>query len=121
MGWVLVGFEDSGAFVARRVMRATGAPHSVRLDSARIFVREEKIGDVLGFWHTHPEGLTGESSQDESTMAAYCLSFGKPMLSIIETGAGIRAWIHRPRQKKIPASLVFRAGLLLVRQVTSED
>ena len=55
--------------------------------------REEKYGDVVGFYHTHPDGFLEPSEQDRATMQAWAFSFGKPLICAIDTSAGLRAWL----------------------------
>lgn len=52
--------------------------------------REEKFGDVAGFWHTHPIDAEFISSVDTATARAFSYSYGKKMLMIIETDSGWR-------------------------------
>jgi proteasome lid subunit RPN8/RPN11 len=93
--YLLVGFADSDIVVARRIQRRKGTASSVQLDSDRVLAREEKKGDVVGFWHTHPAGYAQQSRQDERTMAAFCRCFGKPLICVIECGREVHGWIHK--------------------------
>jgi proteasome lid subunit RPN8/RPN11 len=46
--------------------------------------REEKEGDVMGFYHTHPDGFGAQPSRrDIRTMQAWCSALGKPLLCLI--------------------------------------
>jgi proteasome lid subunit RPN8/RPN11 len=45
--------------------------------------REEERHDVLGFFHTHPDGPHSPSDRDVRTMRAWCSAFGKPLLCVI--------------------------------------
>jgi proteasome lid subunit RPN8/RPN11 len=58
----------------------------VAFDGRWVLGREERRGDVVGFYHTHPDGPTTPSDRDLRTMRAWVGSFGKPMLCIIECG-----------------------------------
>ncbi|MBI4863038.1 MAG: Mov34/MPN/PAD-1 family protein [Candidatus Riflebacteria bacterium] len=120
VGWVLVGFQDDDLVVARRVMQASGAATSVRLDSARILSREEKQGDVVGFWHTHPAGLIRESGQDRETLGAFCRSFGKSLVSIVETDGSASGWVHLPGGSRRPVLRVVRSGSLVLVRLAPE-
>jgi proteasome lid subunit RPN8/RPN11 len=57
-----------------------------------VLTREETLGDVIGFLHTHPDGPDTPSDRDVRTMRAWCLAFGKPLLCLIESPAGLRGF-----------------------------
>jgi hypothetical protein len=61
----------------------------VRFDGIWVLEREETHGDVVGFLHTHPDGPAIPSDRDLRTMRAWCLAFGKPLLCLIDSPAGI--------------------------------
>jgi hypothetical protein len=89
--WVLTGaYERSGGtWLLRRepASMSTGSSSSVDADWRWALAREERDGDVAGFWHTHPPGAgTAPSSRDVQTMRAWCSAFGKPLLCIIADG-----------------------------------
>jgi proteasome lid subunit RPN8/RPN11 len=65
---------------------------SVRFDGLWTLQREEKRCDVLGFLHTHPDGPPSPSTRDERTMRAWCSSFGKPLLCLIQSPQGLRGY-----------------------------
>jgi proteasome lid subunit RPN8/RPN11 len=54
--------------------------------------REEQRQDVAGFYHTHPDGPAVPSRRDVRTMRAWCSSFGKPLLCVIASPAGVRGY-----------------------------
>lgn len=112
-GWVLVGILDDAGCVARRVRRTAGSATCVRLDGAWILAREERRGDVVGFWHTHPPGVPVESATDSRTMAAFCLAFGKPLVSVVESDGLRVGWVHGPRAPRRPLARL-RTGSGLV-------
>jgi proteasome lid subunit RPN8/RPN11 len=74
------------------VRRSSGARASVRFDGAWVLEREERRGDVLGFFHTHPDGPTCPSARDVRTMRAWCGAFGKPLLCLIASPEGVRGY-----------------------------
>jgi hypothetical protein len=80
---------DSGRLVR---WREGGAAHVVA-DGAWALRREEARGDVAGFFHTHPPGITGMSGRDRDTMRAWAACFGKPLLCAIRCEAATRVWI----------------------------
>jgi hypothetical protein len=64
----------------------------VRFDGPWVLRREEQHGDVVGFYHTHPDGPAVPSRRDVGTMRAWCSSFGKPLLCLIDSPAGVRGY-----------------------------
>lgn len=90
---VLVGSRQGQTWygVLRRWRK--GQPASVDFDWDWVLEREEDHGDVLGFFHTHPAGLTQPSSRDVRTMCAWVSSFGKPMICVIASGQAIAAYL----------------------------
>ncbi len=72
----------------------SGSPTGVEFDWAVVIKREERRGDVLGFYHTHPFGLNRPSRRDVRTMRAWCDCLGKPLLCVIGTPGSTRTKIH---------------------------
>jgi proteasome lid subunit RPN8/RPN11 len=64
---------------------SSGQRTSVEFDGAWVLRREETHGDVVGFWHTHPDGPASPSVRDVRTMRAWCGAFGKALLCLIST------------------------------------
>ena len=87
--WTLLGERRGRVWLCRRVRRTTGERAAVRFDGAWVLRREETRGDVVGFLHTHPDGPAAPSARDVRTMRAWCLAFGKPLLCLIESPAGL--------------------------------
>jgi hypothetical protein len=81
---ILTGETCDGLLQAKMRWRKRGSPSSVEFNWQRVWEREEKCGDVVGFYHTHPPGCFGMSARDETTMRAWAFSFGKPMLCAIQ-------------------------------------
>jgi proteasome lid subunit RPN8/RPN11 len=69
-----------------------GAAH-VEFDGAWALAREEARGDVAGFFHTHPPGVTSMSGRDRRTMQAWAIAFGRPLLAAVRSGEALRVWI----------------------------
>jgi proteasome lid subunit RPN8/RPN11 len=90
--WTLVGQRGTRIWFARRIDRQVGEHVSVAFDGQRVLEREERYGDVLGFFHTHPAGPPEPSGRDVRTMRAWCSSFGKPILCAIASPIGLAAY-----------------------------
>ena len=86
--WTLVGTRRGRIWYAKRVDRQSGTAVRVSFDGAEVLRREEQRGDVLGFFHTHPDGPLQPSSRDVRTMRAWCSAFGKPLLCVIASPEG---------------------------------
>lgn len=82
--WTLVGRRQGPFWYARRRRPTKGDPASVEFDAAWVLEREERKGDVVGFYHTHPHGPAALSRRDVRTMRAWAGAFGKPLLCLIE-------------------------------------
>lgn len=109
--------------LARLCWKRTGSKSSVRFDGARVLAREESHADLLGFYHTHPDHFTGPSSRDDATMYAWSFCFGKPLLCVIGTNAGLRAWLYdcsngSPSCKEIIAPVIFEKSKTLVAHLS---
>jgi proteasome lid subunit RPN8/RPN11 len=91
--YVLLGEFRNGVVHAKMSWRRKGSHSAVEFDWSKAMVREEEKGDVVGFYHTHPEGFVLPSHQDETTMQAWAFSFGKPLVCAIGTSVGVRAWV----------------------------
>ena len=85
---------DSGRLVRWR----TGSLAEVEADGAWAFRREERRGDVAGFFHSHPPGCPGLSSRDRRTMDAWVVAFGKPLLCAVACDGRVRVWLWLPRE-----------------------
>ena len=90
--WTLVGRRQGRVWYARRVRPLSGERTSVRFDGPWVLRREERRRDVLGFYHTHPDGPACPSRRDVRTMRAWCSAFGKPLLCVIDSPEGVRAY-----------------------------
>ncbi|HEY7356304.1 MAG TPA: Mov34/MPN/PAD-1 family protein, partial [Ktedonobacterales bacterium] len=78
---ILTGTRSGLAWLMRSQRPAPGAPASVEADWHWALEREERCGDVLGFYHTHPPAAGAvPSERDALTMRAWCGAFGKPLL-----------------------------------------
>ena len=57
--WVLIGIRAGALWRARRTQFVPGERTTVAFNATWVLRREERRGDVVGFYHTHPSG-TGE-------------------------------------------------------------
>lgn len=90
---VLVGQRRGRIWYGRLWQRQVGGPASVEFDWIWVLAREERHSDVIGFYHTHPQGLITPSQRDVRTMRAWVSCFGKPLLCVIESGSTLAAYI----------------------------
>lgn len=96
--WVLVGRRQGPFWHARRMRPTSGDLTSVGFDADWVLRREETGGDVLGFYHTHPSGVSEPSRRDDRTMWAWVTAFGKPLLCIIEADCKVVAYRYSSDQ-----------------------
>lgn len=90
--WVLVGTLESGVWQVRRRRPSRGGRTSVEAAWEWALAREESLGDVAGFWHTHPAlGGLSPSARDIRTMQAWCSALGKPLICVISIGRSAQA------------------------------
>ncbi len=92
---VLVGYRRGNLWYGRLRRWQVGTPSSVEVDWDWVLGREERHGDVAGFFHTHPPGLATPSARDVRTMRAWVSSFGKPLLCVIESDNVLTATVYR--------------------------
>jgi hypothetical protein len=84
--WALVGGHDRAlrSYLVSTVRETAGEAARVEADWAWSLEREEKEGDVQGFFHTHPPAAgTAPSQTDIRSMQAWTLALGKPLLCLI--------------------------------------
>lgn len=93
--WILVGERRGRVWLCRRLRPVRGEAARVCFDAAWVLNREERQGDVLGFFHTHPGMRSTPSARDVRTMRAWASAFGKPLLCLIEGKDGLRGWLFR--------------------------
>ncbi|GAG69184.1 unnamed protein product [marine sediment metagenome] len=77
----------------RLVKKVTGKPALVEFDGQWVLDREEKKGDILGFWHTHPDGTLKPSERDLRTMQAWISCFDKPLFCVIQNTSRETAYL----------------------------
>ncbi len=118
IAYVLAGESRDGILLAKMLWKSKGSETSVQFDWKRVLEREESKGDLVGFFHTHPDGFTNASQRDDQTMESWSFCFGKPLLCVIGTSAGLRAWIYDASSgalkiKEIKDLRVFRNNFLV--------
>ena len=91
---VLVGQSRGGLWLARLKWPTHGSHASVDFDWQNVLAREESHGDIIGFFHTHPDGMPNPSRRDDLTMISWCSCFGKKLLCAIASVDQVRAWIY---------------------------
>jgi len=63
----------------------------VSFDYQYVIDWEDKYGNVIGFFHTHPKGCAGPSGTDIRTMTGWCQCLGKDLLCVIDCGTSVVA------------------------------
>src|SRR5262245_21054938 len=114
--WILVGQRRGRIWLGRKVRRVVGERASVAFDGAWVLEREESRHDVIGFWHTHPDGPDGPSDRDVRTMRAWCSAFGKPLLCVIQSPSVIAGFCFHDDKSdgvKLPTIEVFSRGVVI--------
>jgi proteasome lid subunit RPN8/RPN11 len=87
-----VGRRQGRVWYGKRVRPSTGERASVGFDGLWVLKREEERHDVLGFFHTHPDGPSSPSTRDVRTMRAWCIAFGKPLLCVIASPEALHGY-----------------------------
>lgn len=90
---VLVGQRTDAGWSGSLTQAQEGGPASTAFDWAWVLAREEREGDVIGFYHTHPGGTATPSQRDIRTMRAWVTCLGKPLLCLIEGGSELAAYL----------------------------
>jgi proteasome lid subunit RPN8/RPN11 len=96
----------------------------VRFDGLWVLHREERRQDVLGFFHTHPDGPPRPSSRDIRTMRAWVGAFGKPLVCLIASPAGIKGFrFDNDTSEGVELALVevFPRGVVIGVEVDGEQ
>ncbi len=120
---VLVGSRKGGIWLGRLCKRQQGEAASVEFDWAWVLEREERRGDVIGFWHTHPFGLKGPSGRDIRTMNQWVDCLGKPLLCLIEVPGKLAAYLFETSEdagRSLSEAQRFERGrMVIVERKTS--
>jgi len=100
VSYVLLGEFVDCLWHARMNWKSTGSASDVDFDWKKVMDREERFGDVVGFYHTHPRGMLSPSNRDDKTMFAWSTCFGKPLLCVISDGKQTGAWVYDYKTEK---------------------
>jgi JAB domain-containing protein similar to deubiquitination enzymes len=74
-------------------------PVAVEFDYAKVYGREDKYHDIVGFYHTHPSGMNRMSQTDVNTMVQWVKCLGKTLLCLIETDQKVNGWLFTKDDK----------------------
>ena len=114
---ILTGVRRGRIWLVRRRRRMLGAAASVEADWRWALEREERHGDVVGFYHTHPPGAgVVPSERDVRTMRAWCGAFGKPVVCVIACGNRIRSTLFVTDEdagRRLALTEVFAHGVIV--------
>lgn len=91
--WVLTGVRTSRLWLGQRNHEQTGDPVQVPFDADWTINRHKEKGDVIGWYHTHPNLPAYVSTRDLATMRAWVGCLGRPLLCLIEGTRGLRGWV----------------------------
>lgn len=77
--------------IVKMSQHTIGTPGGVEFDWEFVMKQEEELGNIVGFFHTHPfcpadSSEVGYSSTDFNTMSAWVDCFGKALYCIIGRG-----------------------------------
>ncbi len=114
--YILTGTRRGLVWLLRCHRPMLGTPDSVETDWKWALRREERYGDVMGFYHTHPPAAgTRPSPRDVRTMRAWCSAFGKEMLGVIAAGEQIKTVRFTEDQGfALPITEMFARGQIVV-------
>ena len=105
--WILLGGVNELLWWGRMRRETIGDPASVSFNPHYILQREEKRGDVIGMFHTHPSFYASPSDRDHRTMRQWVSCLGKPLVCVIDGIDGLRAyWYMDDESDPIEASAV---------------
>ena len=119
---ILIGHRQGNIWNGRLRQFQSGEPASVEFDWEWVFTREDRYGDVLGFYHTHPAGLTTPSGRDVRTMRAWVSCLGKPLLCVIKSYKNLSAYVFETDEddgsplaeiQRFPRNVIVGVNLIL--------
>ncbi len=90
--WIIVGGSDNYMWWGNLIEMTEGTPSDVGFDYRKVMEMEEKEGNIVGFYHTHPSFPATPSPRDEDTMLAWSCALGKPLVCAIQGVDALRAY-----------------------------
>jgi len=114
VSYILIGQQSDSICFGKLVRKRKGTSGSVEFDWKWALEREEKRGDVLGFYHSHPNNQE-ISGRDIKTMMTWISCFDKSLLCIIEDSSSRKnkAYVF-PSDSGIIAFYPYQAEILRV-------
>jgi proteasome lid subunit RPN8/RPN11 len=91
--WILVGKRQGSFWQCAMVEPTTGTPTEVEFSFESVLKRDESLGDIVGFLHTHPSGSLDPSRKDVETMRAWTSCLGRPLICMIACDEAIEAFL----------------------------
>jgi hypothetical protein len=122
--WTLVGRRRGRLWQTWRQSPTVGKIDRVSLDAPWVLAREEALGDVGGFYHTHPSGSLWPSKRDDRTMHGWVGSFGKPLLCLIEADLQVVPYLYEDdtsAARRLAACQPMTGGIVLVYEGDGND
>lgn len=90
--YAVFGKRIGKIWVGRLQYYTEGKPAHVKFNPDKILEREKKKGDLIGFYHTHPNMNNGPSPTDWAAMQAWTSATGKHLLCAIKGKNGLAGW-----------------------------
>jgi len=112
--WALVRLFSCGLFdICIAKYPTIGEPHEVRLAWDKVLDREETKGDIVGFYHTHPNSSGNfYSEKDRVTMTDWCSCFGKLLYCVIKSKTATKTF-HFNKEGHQETTAAFKIGSLV--------
>jgi len=104
--YMIVGYTNGNQPYTENIVanlvdyRTQKSAASVAFDYQFVIDWEDKHGNVIGFFHTHPKGFAGPSGTDIRTMTGWCQCLGKDLICAIDCGDSVSAIPFRFDAKK---------------------
>ena len=92
--WFIHGIRIGNRFAGLLKYHSEGSPAHVSFDGSKA------QGKVLGFYHSHPSGISSPSSRDDRTMKAWVICEGRPMICGIFCDGHQRSFLYFRNNRK---------------------
>ena len=102
---LVVGKRIGNSFIGHGLFPKSGSPSRVAFSYDEVVKREDKYGDVIGFFHTHPSFYSNPSSIDDRTMDGWVNCLGRPLLCAIKGINGTHFYWYLPSAENIECRL----------------